>query len=157
MYRVRPNSPKWPFWRVLEFDKLANFRRVLEFDKFAGEWPLLKYAPIRICLSIDFNLNVIFFRRSTIWKQNCTTSTRPSAIRLLKSQNWLKKTPDSSKKMSTSTVKVLVKVILIDDSDELTTHSLSSDDFQRLFVTHQGVKSRIFTIDNLCVSIRGLF
>jgi hypothetical protein len=36
-----PNSPKWPFWRVLEFDKLANFRRVLEFDKFAGEWSLL--------------------------------------------------------------------------------------------------------------------
>ena len=26
------NFPKWPFWRVLEF------------DKFAGEWPLLSYS-----------------------------------------------------------------------------------------------------------------
>ncbi len=41
MYRVRPKWQKWPFWRVLEFAKLANYRRVLEFDKFAGEWPLL--------------------------------------------------------------------------------------------------------------------
>jgi hypothetical protein len=38
-----PNLPKWPFWRVLAFAKLANFRRVLEFDKFAGEWPLLSF------------------------------------------------------------------------------------------------------------------
>ena len=45
MYRVRPKWQKWPFWQVLEFAKLANFRRVLEFDKFAGEWPLLSSAP----------------------------------------------------------------------------------------------------------------
>ncbi len=42
MYPVRPKWRKLPFWRVLEFAKLANFRRVLEFDKFAGEWPLLR-------------------------------------------------------------------------------------------------------------------
>jgi hypothetical protein len=45
MYRVRPKWRKWPFWRVLEFAKLANFRRVLKFDKFAGEWPLLSVKP----------------------------------------------------------------------------------------------------------------
>jgi hypothetical protein len=48
MYRVRPIFQKRAFWRVLEFDKLANFRRVLEFDKFAGEWPLLTKNPIKI-------------------------------------------------------------------------------------------------------------
>jgi hypothetical protein len=42
-----PNSPKWPFWRVLAFAKLANFWRVLEFDKFAGEWPLLRIETLR--------------------------------------------------------------------------------------------------------------
>ncbi len=45
MYRVRPKWLKWPFWRVLKFAKLANFRRVLKFDKFAGEWPLLNLIP----------------------------------------------------------------------------------------------------------------
>jgi hypothetical protein len=51
------SGQKWPFWRVLEFAKLANFRRVLEFDKFAGEWPLLK-----------INLNQIHFKNEYLGK-----------------------------------------------------------------------------------------
>jgi hypothetical protein len=36
------NFPKWPFWRVLEF------------DKFAGEWPLLNF--FQICEEATFRL-----------------------------------------------------------------------------------------------------
>jgi hypothetical protein len=60
MYRVRPKWRKWPFWRVLEFAKLANFWRVLEFDKFAGEWPLLN----------NFTLFAIIDRQMIIYKGN---------------------------------------------------------------------------------------
>jgi hypothetical protein len=66
-WRANVSSPakrrKWPFWRVLEFAKLANFRRVLEFDKFAGEWPLLKFVSITkstyICNYLQDSLKLI--------------------------------------------------------------------------------------------------
>jgi hypothetical protein len=35
------NFPKWPFWRVLEF------------DKFAGEWPLLKLTSTTVAENVD--------------------------------------------------------------------------------------------------------